>query len=426
MCVVERVPRSKLGLKRGCKKRPRVKVRNLTGRKYLAGIHGYLAGLRALYPHPNRVLFYDDVVVAYLLAFYNPALRGLRCIEVPEFNQYLTVESICRSTLSDANALFDPQHLQGLINQLRQDLPNLHQIDSELDRLLERARAVDGSYFRVAADVQWALHQAKPDQKQMGQVRLDCQFCLKTGCPDGISIAGDDGISEGAAATALLGPMGEQQPDRIYLFDSGVVKFSYLREIISCDCHFLCNLREHILFDQQRELPLDEAAKAAGVLSDRVGYLRSSHASRGKDAAPAILLREVRVAYTDRHGKAKQLRLLTDLIDLPAHLIAELYKHRWEIELFFRWLKVHANFRHLTSHSKNGITLGFHIAIIGMLLMCLHTQSSLSKYSYNLLSMVAAGLCDLDDALPIMAKRERERQMERDRRARKRAAKTSA
>ena len=112
----------------------------------------------------------------------------------------------------------------------------------------------------------------------MGSVRLNCQFCLKTGCPDGISITGDDGIGEGAAATELLLPKENAESDLIYLLDSGVVK------------------------------------------------------------------------------------LLTDLLDLPAQLIAELYKHRWEIELFFRWLKVTANFGHLTSHSRNGVTLSFHIA----------------------------------------------------------------
>jgi hypothetical protein len=429
MSAVKQTPTSSPPLKRGRKPYPKLKGKELRGRNYLSTLKGYLQGLRTLYPHPLRVLFYDDVVMAYLIAFFNPTLRGLRCIEdaseVPGINQYLSVESVCKSTLSDANALFDPEHLQGLIHKLREDLPNLHQQDDRLDRLLEKARAVDGSYFRVAADVQWALHQRKPDQKMMGSVRLNCQFCLKTGCPDGVSVTGDDGISEGAAATALLKPKEDADADLIYLFDSGVVKFSYLRAILDRECHFLCSLSKSVGFDAERELPLDQAARAAGVASDRIGHLTSSHAQRGKDAAPKILMREVLINYIDRHGQAKQMRLLTDLIDLPVHLIAELYKHRWEIELFFRWLKVTANFRHLTSHGKNGVTLGFHIAIIAMLLTCLHTQAPLSIYGYNMMAMVAAGLADLDDILPILAKRERERAMERARQARKRAAKLS-
>jgi hypothetical protein len=411
-------------LRRGRKRRGRIKAKDLTGRKYLELVEDHLAYLRQLYPHPKRVLFYDDVVVCYLLAFFNSVVRSLRCIEdasqVPGINQFLSVDAVCKSTLSEANALFDPQHLEGLIQQLRKDLPNLQQIDGQLAALLDRVHAVDGSYFRVAADVAWALHQAKPDGKLMGQIRLNLQHCLKSGCPSGLSISGDDGMGEGAAATLLLDP---QEHQAIYLFDSGVVKFSYLKSILAAEAHFLCNLRENIGFEPAEDKPLSDADRAAGVLSDRVGYLTSSHAPRGADAGPKVMLREVRIAYTDRHGQSRQLRLLTDLLDLPAHLIAELYRHRWKVELFFRWLKVHANYRHLISHSKNGVTLGFYVAVIAMMLTCLQTQAPLSKYGYNLMAMVAAGLGDIEDILPILQNRERERERERQRQARKRAEK---
>jgi hypothetical protein len=411
-------------LRRGRKKKRPIQPKELTGRKYLEIIGNHLTYLRALYPHHNRVLFYDDVVVCYLLAFFNTVVRSLRCIEdasqIPGINQFLSVETVCKSTLSEANALFDPQHLEGLIQRLRRDLPNLHQIDGELATLLDHVKAVDGSYFRVAADTAWALHQAKPDGKLMAQIRLNCQFCLRTGTPGGVSISGDDGVGEGAAATLFVDP---EEHEAIYLFDSGVVKFSYLRTILKAQSHFLCNLREHIQFESAQEKPLSDADRAAGVVSDRVGYLTSSHAPRGEDAAPKVMLREVRIDYVDRQGKHKQLRLLTDLLALPAHLIAELYRHRWQVELFFRWLKVHANFRHLTSHSKNGVTLGFYVAVIAMMLTCLHTQAPLSKYGYNMMAMVAAGLGDIDDVLPILHHRERERQREKERQARKRAEK---
>src|SRR6185312_5111080 len=142
--------------RRGRKARQPVQAEELIGRKHLALVQNYLAELRKLYPHPNRVLFYDDVVIAYLLAFFNPMLRSLRCIEdaseLPAVNRFLSVESVCKSTLSEANALFDPSHLQGLIEQLRADLPHLQQADSSLAYLLDQVKVFDGSYFRVAAD----------------------------------------------------------------------------------------------------------------------------------------------------------------------------------------------------------------------------------------------------------------------------------
>jgi hypothetical protein len=94
------------------------------------------------------------------------------------------------------------------------------------------------------------------------------------------------------------------------------------------------------------------------------------------------------------------------------------------IELFFRWLKVHAHFRHVISHSQNGLTLGFYVAVIGVLLMYLHSGRKVSKYAYNLLCMVAGGSATLADILPILERREREREVDRQRLARKQAEKT--
>ncbi len=63
---------------------------------------------------------------------------------------------------------------------------------------------------------------------------------------------------------------------------------------------------------------------------------------------------------------------------------------------------MHAHFRHLTSHSKNGVTTGFYIAVIGVLLIYLHTQRPVSKYAYAMLSLVAAGGATLQEIIPIL------------------------
>jgi IS4 transposase len=135
------------------------------------------------------------------------------------------------------------------------------------------------------------------------------------------------------------------------------------------------------------------------------------------------MLREI-VIVDPRHPD-KPLRLLTSILDVPAHVVGELYRWRWKIELFFRWLKVHANFEHLTSHSKNGVATGFYIAVIGVLLMYIHTQQPVSKYAHFMLGLVASGQATMEDILPILQRRERECELDRQLRARKRAAKKS-
>ena len=442
MATSSRTPK---GLRRGRKRRKKILSHQLTGREYLRILRPFLARLHAAYSHPLRVLFYDDVVISYLLAFFNPPVESLRLIEdasqIPGINKFLNVESVCRSTLSDANALFDPQHLQGLIADLRSRLPSTRgagESDSQLTRLLDNAVLVDGSFFRLAADVQWAIHAAnqhgggkgfigpqpkpapgkkpKTDKPGIGTVRLNCQYCLRTGVPVGVSVNGSDGVHESTAAREFI------EPGRLYLFDSGIVSFAYLSDILTAQSHLLCNLSAMVCFATEKENPLTQQDLAAGVISDRLGYLPGSHGH----PAPAQQLREIIVSYTDRSGHPRQLRLLTDLMDLPAHAVAELYRQRWQIELFFRWLKVNANFSHLCSHSKNGVSLAFHVAMIAAMLMVIATNRPLSKYGYSLMSMVASGLADAADILPILENRERQRQLERNRLARKKTLQKSA
>jgi hypothetical protein len=395
----------------------------IVGRKHVSAVAKYLQQLRTLYPHPNRQLFYDDVVVVYLLAFFNPAVRSLRCIEdlsrLEEVNRLLSVDAVCRSTLSEANTLFDPKHLEGLIAHLRQKLPQLKQQDGQLEHLLQQVISFDGSFFHIAGDVQWALWHRNQKSDTRRHVRLNCAFCQATGTVMGVSLSGDDGQGEGAALAAMI-QAADDQVEHIYLFDSGVVSFDLIQTILSRSSHLLCNLREQVGFTVQRQQALREADRAAAVISDRIGHLSGSV----KHPPPAGLLREVVIAYTDRHGQPRQLRLLTDLLDVPAAVIAALYRYRWQVELLFRWLKLHAQFRHLMSFSRNGVTMGFYIAALAAMLLCLHTQQPLSKYAFNLFGAVASGLARPDEVLPILQRRMRERQLERVRLARKRAEKT--
>jgi hypothetical protein len=165
------------------------------------------------------------------------------------------------------------------------------------------------------------------------------------------------------------------------------------------------------------------------VLHDRLGRLGrlvGSPHTRARGVVPARQeLREL-IVFDPDHPDRRPLRLITSLLDVPAHVVAQLYRWRWQIELFFRWLKVHAHFAHLISRSRNGMTLGFYVAVIAVLLIYLRTGRPMSKYAFDMLSWVAAGHTTIERILPILERRERECQRDRERKAAaKRAAKTS-
>ena len=164
------------------------------------------------------------------------------------------------------------------------------------------------------------------------------------------------------------------------------------------------------------ERTLNEADREANVVSDRIGHVPGSAGSPGFGDK---LLREV-VLTDPRTGKP--VRLLTTLLDVPARIIGLLYRYRWMIELFFKWLKCTANLRHLTSESQNGISMQLYVAVIAVLLMHLRTGRRPSIYATNCINLVASGQMSVAVMLKILERRERERDLDRARIARKKAA----
>lgn len=79
----------------------------LAGRKHAAALQNHLRHLRKAYRHGNRTLFYDELVTAYLLAFFNPTLSSLRTIDDFTRDAQRHPRRLCRCTMSDANALMD-------------------------------------------------------------------------------------------------------------------------------------------------------------------------------------------------------------------------------------------------------------------------------------------------------------------------------
>jgi hypothetical protein len=403
------------GKKPGPKPAPKIRGEQLYGSKHVRSLESHLAVLHAAHSHPNRTLFYDDMVIAYLLAFFTPVVNSLRTIEdasqTPQMQENIKVPRICRSTLSDANKVFDPTLLEPIIEDLRGRLPNLQRQDPQLSALTRRILAVDASLFAVSADVAWALQRRNADGTRKVAVRLNLKWATETGTIECVTVGGAD-ESEAQAA------MKDIEPGCIYVMDRGYISYALLGRILGAGSDFALRLKTSINFEAHKELPVGDADRAAGVISDRIGYLVGSKRS----TPPGTMVREVIVLDPDDPG-GKPVRLLTNLLEVSAGVVGAIYRRRWQIELFFRWLKVHAHFEHLISHSRNGVTLGFYVAVIGVLLIYVQTQRPVSKYAYTLLSLVAAGQATMDDILPILRERERQCELARLQKARKKAGK---
>lgn len=370
--------------------------------------------LRDQNPHGNQELFFDDVFLAYLLAFFNPSLRSLRVIEdfsqTKQAQRHLSTPRICRSTLSDFNRLADPERLRPIIAELRNALHRKFagQWPSDLYGLMKKVLAVDGTFFSAAADVAWAIgHRNQTATRH--RARVDVQLDVQTWLPEVIAVP-ESGEGEARLASQHV------QPGAIHIYDRNYGSFELLAAHYQLQegtweprANFVVRAKQkHLTFASTETRALTSEQQQHKILSDQLGHLTGST----QQFSTSIVVREVVFLGDD----GEEIRLLTNLLDVPVEVIAELYRHRWQIELFFRWLKCYAHFDHLTSHSRSGVLLNFYVVIVGVLLMYLHIGGRPSKYAFILLGMAARSDGEsLDGILPIL--RERERQCERDRKS---------
>ena len=127
--------------------------------------------------------------------------------------------------------------------------------------------------------------------------------------------------------------------------------------------------------------------------------------------------RRITIRALDRDGAPNDIVLMTNRTDLPAHLIALLYQHRWQVGLCFCWLKCMANWEHFFSESRDGMTLQVYVTIIGTLLIALHTGARPTKYDYALMSYAMLGLTSIDHVRAMALKRAADKQGAAERKA---------
>lgn len=373
-----------------------------------------IARLDALPAHGNRTLKLGQLFGGLLLSFFDPLARSLRMIEdKADFGGRLDLPRLARSTSSDALAALDASRLKPIIDELLQQVPRLAQTDQDLSGITKQIIAADGTYMTTLSDVAWALQHTRRNGRRQGQIRANVQMNTETWTPTVVSISGNDQSSEPAAfAQDLLEGV-------LYVVDRNFLDFDFLKALLAKDNDFVLRVKDNAPSTMVlQSLKLTDEDMGAGVISDQIVELTGVGAPEGK-------FRLVTIRTTNRKSEPETIRLLSNLTDtqnIAARIVGLIYRKRWQIELFFKWLKTFANMDHLISTTRNGITFQFYVAVIGVLLMYVQSGKRVSIYALAALSRLASGECTLEQALAVIAKREHERDLERKRQARKRAA----
>ena len=151
------------------------------------------------------------------------------------------------------------------------------------------------------------------------------------------------------------------EPGATYVYDLGYYDYGWWAGLDDACCRFVTRLKNNTPFSVIEE---NRVPKNSNIVSDRIGHLPARLANSRKNPLQ-VPVREISVIIET----GKLLRIVTNDLDAPAEKIADLYKQRWQIELFFRWVKQTLRIRHFIGVSENAVRIQIAIALIAFLIL---------------------------------------------------------
>lgn len=312
--------------------------------------------------NPRRQFTAPNYLSLYLFGLLNPVtqtLRGLSAATVlARVQSQISGRVVPRATFSDAQHALDPVLLEKVFADLSAQLPAAPS-DARLGQW--RWLAQDSSLFSALPRMAWALYgggEPKASGKVACAVRLHLSLHVLEDKPVRASVR---------PANQCERQVWQEHWEKgaAYLGDRNFAQhYRLLDQLEDKGCAYVLRLREQTHLDAQEELPVSAEDRAAGVQ-------RQLWARLGKD--PRKQSRRVRVVWLE--GEKEAVVLVTNLApaDLSAALVGQLYRQRWKIELFFRWVKCILGCGHWLAESPNGVSIQIYLALIAALLLQLYT-----------------------------------------------------
>ena len=324
---------------------------------------------------PRRRLDISQYLGLFLFGLFNPiveSMRGLCAATKLAAVQEIAGGRVSLASFSEAQHALDPALLeavmQELVEEVRQRAPNAKEGGNW--------RVVDSSVFDVVQRMGWAHFQTHNGVPQSA-IRLHVTYDLIMGVPCKAVVARAKVGEQKIWQTQWDQGMGEMG-DRNYSLD-----YKLLDRLDEAGGFFLVRLREKSFhFEAQEELPLSPEDIQANVTRQAWGLL-------GKERPR----KRVRVIWI-RMNSGESLALVTNLSveRLPAHAAGVLYRNRWQVELFFRWIKCILKCRHFLAESERGVAIQLYLALIAALIIQLYTGSRPNKRTWEMLQWYCAGM----------------------------------
>jgi hypothetical protein len=391
---------------RRTRRKKKIQERDLRGWKWLARFQVLLAAAAERMPagpreeHGLRRLHAEEYLSLFLFGLFNPVVDSMRGLceasALRRVREQTGVEGpVALSRFSEAQHVFEPELLRAVISALVEE--GGAQLGASCGGGVDAGalRIVDSTLWKVVPRMRWAEYGGGRGGKTQA-VRLHLKLRVSDRAPTGGLISCGK-LCERKALAAQLRPGEIYLGDRYYGAD-----YRLLASMEKQGCGFLVRLRARADLSWESEEPLSEADRAAGIV--RAGRARLGGDARGP----------WRVVRIEIEGKEPVLLVASACFDgMSPKEIAELYRQRWQVEQFFRWLKCLLPCRHFFAESERGVSFQIYLALIAALLLAAELGRRPSKRLMELLRFHQMGWAE--DA-------EVERGIERDLRAARQAA----
>ena len=300
------------------------RVRRLRTRdQFLALLYGQFSGAASL-----REIEYG--LASQAARLYHAGLRG-----------------VSRSTLSDANAKRPFEVYADVFAEMaRLARPGLRR------KLLGAVRLLDATKVNLSGlSATWARFSA-----DHCAAKLHVVYDPHGGVPLRAAVTPDK-VNDITPAKAM--PI---EPGATYVFDLAYYSYDWWAQLHAQGCRFVTRLKKNSPVAVVETRPV---APDGPVLADRIGRLSRRLAASRKNPFDKPV-RIVTVAI----DSGRRIDLVTNDLDAPAEEIAALYKQRWQIELFFKWIKQNLKIKHFLGVSENAVKIQIYVALIAFLILC--------------------------------------------------------
>jgi len=279
-------------------------------------------------------------------------------------------QPVAKSTLADANEQRDWRLWEDLAKTLMRKARPLYAGEDLGMELENTIYALDSTTI----DLSLTLFPWADFRKTKAGIKLHTQIDLRGPIPTCIHITGARQHDVGWLDNIIF------EAGAFYLMDRGYMDFARLVLIANAGAFFVTRAKSNLKFTRHYSIPVD---RFTGLRSDHVG---KPALAKSRQAFPA-LLRKVRY-YDSETGK--ELIFLTNNLEIPALTVAMLYKMRWRIELFFRWIKGHLRIKHFYGTSANAVKTQIWIAVSTYLMITiLHKQLKLPGTLHRTLQLLS-------------------------------------